>query len=224
MKTIGLLGGMSWVSTSQYYTALNCGVEELWGKNHSAKCVIYSYDFDTINPSYRSEIEIKSQLKLGIKALFEAGAEVIVICSNTMHFYADKLRKELRGRLLDIRDAVAGSLRENQIQECFLLGTEYTMNHSFYSSYLERNFQIQTNLPCLEERKKINQVIFKELINNFVSENAVKFFSELIENRSANHIVLACTELNLIFDQISTQKKIIDSTAVHIKAALNHLK
>lgn len=220
-KTIGLLGGMAWPSTQDYYFLLNREVERRLGANHSAKCIIYSYDFDSINPTYRNSEEITFQLENGIKALLAASADVILLCSNTTHKYLDIIREKYASHLfLDIRDCVGSYLHENNIGKCLLLGTKFTMSEPFYKGYIASNYKVNIMVPDENTQHEIHSVIFQELINNIVSEKAIYLFRNLIESSDVEAIILACTELRLVCNKISTSKIVIDSTAIHANAAV----
>lgn len=224
MKTAGLLGGMAWPSTLAYYALLNKEVERRAGVHHSVKCIIYSFDFDEINPSYRSDEEIVNRLRKEIKMLIETHPDILLLCSNTMHRYAAELNID-RGTafFLDIRDCVGSELVKNNHRECLLLGTLYTMQNSFYSAYLEQRFGIKVTVPTEEQQLSINNIIFNELINNITSDSAQEVLQNITDQYAGESIVLACTELRLIFDKIKTTKNIIDSTTAHVTHAADYL-
>jgi aspartate racemase len=224
MKTIGLLGGMAWPSTLLYYIAINKKVEQAFGKKHSAQCIIYSYDFDTINPAYCTEQEIKTQLLSGVNLLRQIDFDLLLICSNTMHYYADQLKTELQKiNLLDIRDCIGIDLKRTNAKSCLLLGTKFTMESSFYRSFLSDKYDITTIIPALQEMNNLHRIIFEELVNDHVTISSTEFFSKLINNTEADTIILACTELQLLFQQITTEKTIIDSTEAHVNFAIDYL-
>ena len=222
MKTIGLLGGMAWPSTLLYYTGINQAVEQKFGLNHSAKCLLYSFDFHSLNPSFRSPGEIVKELTLGIRKMDYT--DILLICSNTMHQYINELESELKHlNLLDIRAAVAHKLQQQNIKQCLLIGTMQTMKTGFYAEYLESNFNIQASVPDPADQEQINRIIFEELVNNKVSAASIGFFKNLLDKSRDKTIILACTELKLAFDAVETEKTIIDSTQAHIEAAVNFL-
>ena len=222
MKTIGLLGGMAWPSTLLYYTGLNQAVEQKFGADHSARCLLYSFDFNSLNPTSRSAAETIKELSLGISKMHDT--DVLLICSNTMHQYIDALETDLKQiNLLDIRAAVASKLIAQNVDECLLIGTSQTMKRGFYSEYLENNFNIRVTVPDLADQEEINRIIFTELVNNRVSSESAEFFKSLSDRSKQQTVVLACTELRLAFETIETGKNIIDSTQAHIEAAVNFL-
>ncbi len=140
MKTIGLLGGMVWPSTLEYYRFINTEVEKTLNNQHSAKCILYSYDFYDINPTLRSKSEILQELTLGIQTLSDAKVDFIVLCSNTMHSYIEDLKTKWRDvDFLDIRNCVGEYLNKQNIKQCLLIGTQFTVQQSFYTSYLKKN-------------------------------------------------------------------------------------
>lgn len=222
MKTIGLLGGMAWPSTLAYYIGINKGVEEKFGKDHSAKCLLYSYDFNCLNPTLRTKEEIVKALSFGINKMQDV--DILLICSNTMHQYANELIGDLKNKnLLDIREAVVSELHQKTSNICLLLGTIYTMDSGFYKDFLDKELNIKTQVPAADKQKEINRIIFEELINNEVNAAAINFFKDLINTSMADTIILACTELNLVFKLIVTEKTIIDTTQAHIDAAISFL-
>lgn len=224
MQTAGLLGGMAWPSTAEYYILLNMGVEKRAGNNHSAKCIIYSFDFDLMNLNYRTEQEICIQLEKGISVLSAGGADIILICSNTVHKLLDRIREKYSpGLFLDIRDCIGKYLMKKGSKNCLLLGTKFTMGDSFYKDYLSSNFSINVTVPDEHHQLKIHEFIFKELVNNQVSDQAINYFTQLINEAGTDAIILGCTELRLVVSSINTQTSIIDSTEVHVNAAIDYL-
>lgn len=224
MKTIGLLGGVAWPSTLDYYAKLNRGVEHILGSNHSCKCIIYSYDFDSLNPSYRSPQEILNQLIIGLESLNKLSVDAILICSNTMHLYLDEIGQRIKQNVLDIRDCVGIELQKGLSKDCLLLGTKQTMGEEFYKHYLRDKYALKINVPAQNHQQTINQIIFEELINNEINQSSIDFFSDLISQHRSQTIVLACTELNLLFRRISTSKRTIDSLTTHVENALDTIQ
>lgn len=225
METIGLLGGMAWPSTTDYYRILNQETERLYGKQHSAKCILYSYDFYSINPSLREKAEILQNLSEGIRFLTKAGVDLILICSNSMHYFFDSLLPDSMGTpILDVRDCVGKYLVGKRFADCLLLGTKFTMQQSFYSNYLQTNYHLRVILPHAIDQAKIDEIIFNELVNGIVTPSTCAYFQALINQSNASVILLACTELNLISRHIITTKALLDSTAIHSHAAFNYLK
>jgi aspartate racemase len=219
---IGLLGGMAWPSTVSYYTMLNEGARHKFGNNHSANCIIYSYDFDSINANYRNEDEITTALREGMQVLLAAKADKIILCSNTMHRYLDKIRHEFSEELfVDIRDCVGAHMNDAGIKNSLLLGTKFTMEGKFYRSYIESRYNVAIAVPDSMTQSTIHSYIFDELINNKVSAEAISFFTKLTEH--AESVILGCTELQLVFEKIGTDKILIDSTKIHATCALNIL-
>ncbi|HET9056469.1 MAG TPA: amino acid racemase [Chitinophagaceae bacterium] len=222
LKTIGLLGGMAWPSTQDYYYLLNTEIEKRLGFNHSAKCIIYSYDFNSINPTFRNSEEITNQLETGINSLQAASADIILLCSNTIHKFLDKIKDRFSEDLfLDVRDCVGSYLTNSGIKNCLLLGTRFTMSEPFYGSYLSTKYDVNVIVPDREEQLKIHSLIFEELVNNIVSEKSIDFFKKIVTLYKVDAIILACTELRMVFNNINTSKIIVDSTKVHASAAID---
>lgn len=215
---IGLLGGMAWPSTMSYYQILNEEAETKYGLNHSAECIIYSYDFDMVNATYREEAYIINQLKKGIAALLDAGAGYLILCSNTMHYYLDKIASQYPPNLfIDIRDSVGKYLNDMSIESCLLLGTKFTMKGAFYKNYLREGYRVNIEVPRAHEQEIIHSYIFTELINNKVSPGAIEYFGGICKGHTS--VILGCTELQLLFKTSSEEVNFIDTTRIHAKAA-----
>jgi len=173
MKTIGLIGGMSWESSAEYYRLINSEVKSRLGGLHSAKCILYSVDFEEVE-RYQAEGDWESAGKLlgdVAQSLEKAGAEFIVICTNTMHKVIDSIEKKISIPIVHIADATANQIKNSGIKTVGLLGTKYTMEHDFYKSRLVSN-GIEVLIPNSEEREEINTVIFEELVLGKVEQSS----------------------------------------------------
>ncbi|HBF9129776.1 TPA: amino acid racemase, partial [Clostridioides difficile] len=177
MKTIGLIGGMSWESTITYYQVINTVIKERLGGLHSSKCILYSVDFQEIEECQSSGNWEKSAKILADAAikLQEAGADFIVICTNTMHKVSDKIQESIHIPLLHIADVTATVLREKEIKKVALLGTKYTMEQDFYKNVIINN-GIEVLIPNEEDRIIVNDTIFNELCLGIISESSKKAF------------------------------------------------
>ena len=178
MKTIGLIGGMSWESTITYYQVINTVIKERLGGLHSSKCILYSVDFQEIEECQSSGNWEKSAKILADAAikLQEAGADFIVICTNTMHKVSDKIQESIHIPLLHIADVTATVLREKEIKKVALLGTKYTMEQDFYKNVIINN-GIEVLIPNEEDRIIVNDTIFNELCLGIISESSKKALS-----------------------------------------------
>lgn len=225
MKTIGLIGGMSWESTVTYYQIINETVKRELGGLHSAKVLLYSVDFAEIE-EYQAKGEWDKSAEVLAEAaqnLEKAGADFIVICTNTMHKVAPDIQKTISIPILHIAEATAGVLKENGIEKVGLLGTKYTMTQEFYKSKLIEA-GIQVVIPDAAGVATVNDVIYKELCLGILSEASRKKFAEIIgqlENAGAQGVILGCTEIGLLIQQKDVKLPVFDTTQIHAeKAAL----
>lgn len=224
MKTIGLLGGMSWESTSEYYTLLNKMTQAEFGGSHSCPCILHSFNFHFIDNLQHLEKwpELAEHLARAAKNLELSGAELLLICTNTMHIVADDIQEKLKIPIIHIVDAVATEIKNIGINKVGLLGTRFTMEKSFFSGRLKEKHSISCITPAPEERELIHNVIYKELIcGKLVSKSKIRFL-EIIENlksKGAEGIILGCTEIPLLIKQEDTSIPIFDTTSIHAAAA-----
>ncbi len=225
MKTIGLLGGMSWESTVTYYQIINTVIKEKLGGFHSARCLLYSVDFHEIEACQsRGEWE-KSAVILADAAqrLERAGADFIVICTNTMHKVAPQVQAAISIPILHIAEATAQELIRNKIDKVGLLGTKYTMEQDFYKAKLQEA-GISVLIPEAEDRDAVNYIIFQELCLGIISDRSRQSLLTIIDKlakRGAQGIILGCTELGLLVKQQDTDVPLFDTTLIHAqKAAL----
>ncbi len=224
MKTIGLIGGMSWESSSEYYRIINKEVKQRLGGLHSAKCVLYSVDFEEIEICQRKgEWEKAAQILVdAARGLEAAGADFIVICTNTMHKVADVIQAEVHIPLLHIADITALKVLANGIQKIGLLGTKYTMEQDFYKSRIEAK-GIKVLIPKEADRMTVNAVIYNELcLGQVTDESRIKYKSiikDLIE-QGAEGIILGCTEIGLLVKPEDSTVPLFDTTLIHAIGAV----
>ena len=224
MKTIGLLGGMSWESTVEYYRLINEEVKAKMGGFHSAKCLLYSVDFGELEAYMRTEHWDKIEQVL-IKAalnLEQGGADFILLCTNTMHKLFEQLQKELKVDLLHIADAAAEKIVQENIKKVGLLGTRQTMEQDFYKARLQKK-GIQVLIPGEKDREIVHRVIFEELCLGEIKEESrveyIRIIEELIA-MGAEGIVLGCTEIPLLIKQSNASVPIFDTTYLHAMKAV----
>jgi len=223
MKTIGLLGGMSWESTVTYYQILNETVKERLGGLHSAKILLYSVDFEEIETCQSSGDWDRSARILGDAALGleRAGADMILICTNTMHKVAPQVQARLHVPLLHIADATADALERAGISKVALLGTKYTMCQDFYKSRLiDRGFTVL--IPNETDVELVNHVIFDELCLGVLKPESKAEFLRVIDAlaaQGAQGVILGCTEIGLLISQADTDLPVFDTTLIHAKRA-----
>ncbi|MGR6000764.1 aspartate/glutamate racemase family protein [Bacillus cereus] len=231
MKTIGLIGGMSWESTSEYYRIINEEIKERLGGLHSAKCLINSVDFEEIERCQSSGDWDGAGEILGNAAysLQKGRADFIIICTNTMHKVVGKIKAKIDIPVLHIADATAKEIKRKDIQKVGLLGTKYTMEQDFYKSRIEEN-NIKVIVPSEKNRKEINKVIYTELCLGKIVSQSREYYKRVIEElvqKGAQGIILGCTEIGLLIKQENVSVPIFDTAHIHaieaVKAALDRV-
>ena len=225
MKVIGLLGGMSWESTLEYYRIINETVKERLGGLHSAKCILYSFDFAEIESLQRKGDwdKLAEMLIDAAKKLEACGAGLIVICTNTMHKLADKVEAKINIPLIHIVDATAEKILEKNIKQVGLLGTRFTMEEPFYKRRLEEKYGIKVIIPNSKEREIVDRVIFEELVLGIIRQSSRERFKQIIYSlvdRGAEGIILGCTEIPLLIKQEDVTVPVFDTTTIHARAAV----
>lgn len=224
MKTIGLIGGMSWESSAEYYRLLNNEVKEQLGGLHSAKCILYSVDFQEIE-RYQAQCDWdKAGEVLGEAAysLEKAGADFIVICTNTMHKVMDCIEAKITIPVLHIADATAAQIQKESIRKIGLLGTNYTMEQDFYKTRIEAQ-GIEVIVPQEEERNIVNQIIYEELCLGEISQTSKEYYLQVIRKlveSGAEGIILGCTEIGLLIQQEDVAVPVFDTTIIHAITAV----
>ncbi|WP_026508182.1 aspartate/glutamate racemase family protein [Butyrivibrio sp. MC2013] len=223
MKTVGLIGGMSWESTIPYYKIINEIVKEKLGGLHSAQIILYSVEFDEIEKCQSSGQWDKSAEILGnaAKKLELAGADFILICTNTMHKVVPQIQNMISVPIVHIADATADSLERDKVSKVALLGTKYTMTQDFYKSKLiDRGFEVF--IPDEEDIEIVNHVIFDELCVGVINKDSQKKFSEIIgklKDKGAQAVILGCTEIGLLIKEENSVLPIYDTTLIHATKA-----
>ncbi|MBN1636625.1 MAG: aspartate/glutamate racemase family protein [Deltaproteobacteria bacterium] len=225
MKTIGLLGGMSWESTVGYYRAINEGIKDSLGGLHSAKIVLYSVDFDPIEKlqhdgDWDGTAKILSDAALSVQA---AGADFLLICTNTMHKVVPHIEKAVHIPVLHIADATAEVLVNNGVKKVGLLGTAFTMEHDFYKGRLNRKYGLDVLVPHTEDRKIVHDIIYQELCLGRITADSKAEYLRIIEslaNEGAEAVILGCTEIGMLVNQSDTGVTLYDTTAIHAEKAV----
>jgi aspartate racemase len=225
MKTIGLIGGMSWESTLEYYRIINELVSKRLGGHHSAKIILYSVDFDeVVKLQHKGDWEKLGEMLAEIARRLETcGADLVLICTNTMHKVADYVQKAINIPLLSIIDATAEEIKRTGLRKVGLLGTKFTMEDDFYRAGLERH-GIQTVIPDEEDRNTVHRIIFDELCLGVFKESSKEELKKIVEKlkeKGAGGVVLACTELPLLLSQEDCDIPIFDTTRIHAEYAVN---
>jgi len=225
MKTIGLLGGMSWESTVGYYTLINQGVKEALGALHSAKIAMVSVDFDPIAKlQHAGDWEETGRLLAeAARSIQAAGADFLLICTNTMHKVAPQIEAAIDIPILHIADATAEVLIQRGVKTVGLLGTAFTMEQDFYRGRLVEKHGIDVLVPNEEGRKTVHDIIYHELcLGNQKPESKEKYLRIIDElaSRGAEAVILGCTEIGMLVKQEDTEVMLLDTTAVHAAKAV----
>lgn len=226
MKTIGLLGGMSWESTLEYYRVINQGVKSALGGLHSAKIVLYSVNFAPIEKMMQAGdwTGTAALLSDGARRIQGAGADFLVICTNTMHIVAPDIEKAIDIPLLHIADATADVLVKDNIKTVGLLGTAFTMEQSFYRHRLIDSYGLKVLVPDEEDRQTVHQVIFQELCLGNILPDSKTAYLRIIHDlaaRGAQAVILGCTEIGMLISHKDTRVPLLDTTAIHAQKAVS---
>jgi len=228
MKTIGLIGGMSWESTADYYRYINEGVKRARGGLTSAKIIMYSYDFSEVEVmQHRGDWEglTESMADKAVK-LQSAGADMIAICTNTMHKLAPAIEKGIDIPLIHIADATGAAIKELGLKKVALLGTNFTMTGDFYRERIRDKFGIEVIIPCEENRKIIHDIIYAELCQGIISEESKGRYVEIIEELAvigAQGVILGCTEIPLLIKDGDISIPVFDTTRIHSEFIVKEL-
>ncbi|MCZ4246678.1 MULTISPECIES: aspartate/glutamate racemase family protein [Bacillus] len=225
MKTIGLIGGMSWESSAEYYRIINEEIKKKLGGLHSAKCLLYSVDFKEIEHYQSVGAWDKAGEALGkvARSLEKAGADFIVICTNTMHKVLGYIQEMITIPILHIADATAEQIIRQDIRSVGLLGTKYTMEQDFYKSRIASH-DINVIVPNDDERELINNIIYQELCLGEIKQSSKNIYKKIINNlvdRGAEGIILGCTEIGLLVKVEDSEVPLFDTTLIHAQKAVN---
>ncbi|GAB7229120.1 aspartate/glutamate racemase family protein [Vibrio rotiferianus] len=225
MKTIGLIGGMSWESTANYYQIINREVKARLGGLHSGKVCLYSVDFAEIETlqhqgRWGDTAKILSQAAKSVEA---GGADFILICTNTMHKVANQIQQAVDVPLVHIADATAEKLVADGIKKVGLLGTRFTMEQDFYKQRLIDKFGVEVVVPSVDDQTIVHEVIYNELCRGEVREESRQQYLAIIDNlveEGAEAVILGCTEIAMLVEPQHTGVKLYDTTEIHAKAAV----
>ena len=224
---MGLIGGMSWESSLEYYRIVNEAVKERLGGFHSAKCVLYSVDFEEVEKlQHEGDWDKLTGLMIdAAQRLERAGADFVVICTNTMHKMADEVQGAIAIPLLHIVDVTAEAIKANGQTRVGLLGTKFTMEQDFYKGRLSDNHGLEVLIPSAEERQAVHQILYSELCLGEIKDLSKAKFKDVIQNlvdRGAQGVILGCTEIPLIVSQDDYEIPVYDTTALHALAAVEY--
>jgi len=225
MKVIGLIGGMSWNSSSEYYRLINESVAEKLGGLHSARIVLYSLDFDEIEQAQHQGRwdDATNILTEAGSALKQAGADFLVICTNTMHKIAEQVAGSVGLPLLHIGDVTGNAITARGLSKVGLLGTRFVMEEQFYRGRLQERFSIEVLVPQQEERARVHRIIYDELCQEEIKDSSRRACIDIINGlmeQGAEGIVLGCTELPLLVRPSDIDVPLFDTTRLHAEAAV----
>jgi len=225
MKTIGLIGGMSWESSQEYYRIINETAREKLGGLHSAQCLMFSFDFAEIEElqHFGNWKEATRRMVEAAQNLEKGGADFVLICTNTMHKMAKEVQDGIRIPLLHIADPTGQAIEAKSITKIGLLGTKYTMEHDFYKGRLISEFGLEVVVPDEADRQTVHDIIYDELCLGVVKEDSKKKYQQIIEKlkaAGAEGVILGCTEIMLLIKQADTDLPIFDTTRIHAETAV----
>lgn len=225
MKTIGLVGGLSWQSTASYYATINGEVGRRLGGHHSARCVLYSVDFDEIQRWQHEDRWdlVAAAVVDAARRLEQAGAQCLLICANTIHKVAPLVEAAVTIPLLHIADATGRAAGALPARRVGLLGTRFTMESDFYTARLRERFDLEVLVPEAPDREILHRVIFEELVYGEVHDGSRAEYLRIIRSlsrRGAEAVILGCTEIALLIDQRHADVPLLDTTRVHATAAV----
>jgi aspartate racemase len=226
MKTIGMIGGMSWESSLEYYRIVNEAIKEKLGGFHSAKCILYSMDFEEVEKlQHMGDWDELTRLMMdAAQRLESAGADFVIICTNTMHKMADEVQGAIRIPVLHIVDVTAEAIKGNGQTRVGLLGTKFTMEQDFYKGRLRDTHGLEVLIPRADERQVVHDILYSELCLGEVKELSKDKFKNVIQNlvdRGAQGVILGCTEIPLIVSQDDYEIPVYDTTTLHAQAAVD---
>jgi aspartate racemase len=226
MKTIGLIGGMSWESSLEYYRMINEGVRERLGGLHSAKIVLDSVDFAEIEKMQHEGLWDEAGILLARSAhnLELAGAECVLLCTNTMHKLAQTIQDNIKIPFIHIADPTAERIRSQGIQRIGLLGTRFTMEEEFYKDRLVKQYGLEVLIPGPSERETVHRVIYDELCLGNLRDDSRSSYQQIIQqlvDQGAQGIILGCTEIGLLVKPQDSSVPLFDTTRIHADAAVD---
>ncbi|MDR5685663.1 aspartate/glutamate racemase family protein [Morganella morganii] len=227
MKMIGLIGGMSWESSQHYYRIINEQTMKRLGRPHSAKSLMWSMDFGEIEALQHAGKwdDLAAKMTEAAGKLELAGADFIVICTNTMHRMAEQIEQTISVPLLHIADATAINIRQAGIKKIGLLGTAFTMEQDFYKGRLTEKFGLDVIIPDTADRKIVHDIIYQELVSGIINEASREQYKTIIRrmiNEGAEGIILGCTEIMLLISQSDCAVPVFDTTEIHALAAVDY--
>lgn len=225
MKTIGMIGGMSWESSVVYYQLVNQKVKALLGGFHNCPNIMYTVDFAEIERLQREgNWKVMDTIMAdAAKRLEHAGADIVILCTNTMHLCSDAIRASVAIPFLHIAEATAGVIVTQKLTKVALLGTRFTMEQSFYQNILTDKYGIEVVIPTETEKGQIHDIIYNELVQGEIKDQSRKIYQEIIArlaNEGAQGVILGCTEIPLLIQQSHVTIPVFDTTKIHAEKAV----
>jgi aspartate racemase len=226
MKTLGLIGGMSWESSAVYYDLINKKVRRELGGHHSCDSIMLTVDFDEIvKLQHEGNWTALDQMMARVAMQLEkAGAEIIILCTNTMHLCTPEILKNISVPFLHIAEATAMAIQEQELKKVALLGTKFTMEKDFYKDYIQHQYGIEVIIPNLEERNEIHRIIYNELVQGEIKEESREIYKNIISNlesQGAEGVILGCTEIPLLISSSDVSIPVFDTTTIHAEKAVD---
>jgi aspartate racemase len=227
MKTIGLIGGMSWESSLEYYRILNEAIKARLGGLHSAKCVLVTVDFAEIEPLQHQErwAEQAQMMVAAAQNVERAGADFVLLCTNTMHKLAEDIQAGIHIPLLHIADATARKIKAAGIHKVGLLGTRFTMEQDFYRLRLEEKHHLAVLIPGERQRELVHRVIYQELCMGIIKKESRLQYAQVIQDlvqHGAQGIILGCTEIEMLVKPEDSPVPLFPTTRIHAEAAVDY--
>jgi len=224
LKSCGLIGGMSWESSAEYYKIINEEINKRFGNLHSGKIILFSVDFEEIarqqrDGNWQGSAKILSN---AAKSLEKAGADFVMIATNTMHKVADEVRNLINIPLIDIRDTIIEEIKKQNLNSVLLVGTKFTMEDDFYVGYL-KNRGINVTIPNEKHRNLIHKVIFDELCLGITRDSSKQEFLKIIASYNVEGVILGCTEIGMLVGQDDLNISVLDTTVIHANKAVEFM-
>jgi len=225
MKTIGLIGGMSWESSVEYYKLINEKVNKLLGGFHSCKSIMYSVDFAEIEKLQHQDKweELNFIMADSAKKLEDAGADIIILCTNTMHLCSKAITDNISIPFLHIAEATGEEIVNRNVKKAGLLGTKFTMEKDLYRKILNKKFGIEIIIPDDEERNTVHRIIYEELVQGQIKDESREIYKEIIGNMQKNGaegVILGCTEIPLLISDSDVDIPVFNTTKLHAEKAV----
>ena len=227
MKKIGMIGGMSWESSIEYYRIINQTVREKLGGLHSAKSIMYSVEFAEIEALQHQNRwdELAKIMIEAARSLERGGADFVIICTNTMHKLYDKVQNDIKIPMLNIADATAEKIKADGIDKIALLGTRFTMEEDFYKGRLVDKYGLEVIIPAAAQMEIVHRVIYDELCAGIISSDSKQKYADIIRHlvaKGAEGVILGCTEIGLLVKQKDSPVPLFDTTEIHARAAVDY--